>query len=153
MTIYFAQNKSEVPQENQAMLASFTRSAFITVLLLMNSFAHAETILSEEEVLSLISGNTVQGIHLGQNIPFENYFDPGGKALQQLGDERIEGEWFVDKQGRHCVKWENKTRKCRIVVRDKDEYREYTINAKTGKREYILIINKLYEGHPNERNN
>jgi len=132
------------------MLATAKRPITAILFIFISQIAHAETILSEEEVLSLISGNTVQGIHLGPNIPFESYFSPDGSALQKRGDQRLEGEWFVDKQGRHCVKWEDKARKCRVVVRDQDEYREYTINTKTGKREYTLIINKLIEGRPNE---
>ncbi len=132
------------------MLSTAIRPAIATFFILISQLAQAETILSEDEVLSLISGKTVQGIHLGPNIPFESYFAPDGVALQKRGDQRLEGEWFVDKQGRHCVKWEDKTRKCRVVVRDQDEYREYAINSKTGKREYTLIINKLVEGRPNE---
>ncbi len=130
------------------MAKKHTWLVIISSLVLMSNISHAETILTEEEVLSLISGKTIQGIYLGQQIPFESYFDPNGSAHQKRNGENIEGEWFVDKKGRHCIKWEGKERKCRIVMHDNEEYREFIINNKTGKREYSLIINKLSDGNP-----
>lgn len=115
-------------------------------LMLISNALCAEIVLTEEEVLKLISGNTIKGIYLDQKIPFESYFDPDGTVYQNRDGESFEGKWFVDKQGTHCVKWQGKEPKCRIVVRDNEQYKEFIINKKTGKRDYSLIINKVIEG-------
>ena len=111
---------------------------------------HAEDVLTEDEVRSLISGNTLRGIYLGQKIPFESYFNPDGTVYQNRDGESREGEWFVDKQGKHCVKWVSAEPKCRVVMRNNDEYIEFTINKKTGKRAYTVIINKIIKGYPED---
>jgi len=118
-----------------------------SVLMMADAFS-AETILTEKEVQSLFSGNTIKGTYLDIKIPFESYFDEKGGVYQNRDGENFEGKWFVNKQGKHCIKWQGKDAKCRVVVRNNDQYLEFLINTKTGKREYLFIINKIIEGNP-----
>ena len=124
-------------------------------------YAEEEIVLPQEEVKSLISGNTIKGTYLDTNIPFTSYFDDDGTVQQKRAGEIRQGEWYINEKGWHCIKWDTKEKqnknekkdsepvkpKCRIVVKDNETYKEIAL-TKEGKRRYTLIINKIIEGNP-----
>lgn len=108
-----------------------------------------ETRLAEEELMSLLSGKTIEGIYLENNQSFIRYYDEDGEVRQRAGKEFSQGKWLINQQDQRCIVWSNEEKSCRIIVKDKGLYKEFAIQAK-GKRKLMVIYNKVIEGNPDD---
>jgi hypothetical protein len=91
--------------------------------------ASAEPALSEDEVRELFEGNTEVGEgrkdELDTGRRWKAFYDTDNTVRIRETGSSSEGSgiWFVDKEGRHCFRWEGKDKtKCDVIVRDGDHY-------------------------------
>ena len=84
--------------------------------------ASEELPLSPEAVTKLFSGNTedVTGLR-ARRLQWSNYCDADGTIRGEKDGQKLTGRWYVDPEGRHCVRWDNKDRtKCDQIVPEGD---------------------------------
>jgi hypothetical protein len=85
--------------------------------------------LSEDEVRELFEGNTEVGegrkdeVDTGRRWKAFYAADRSVRTRDIASGFQGSGTWFVDKEGRHCFRWENKEKtKCDVIARDGDHY-------------------------------
>jgi len=139
---YSLQNKPSA-----SAFSKLTSMLCATFLITTPLFADSHA-LTEEELNALLSGKTVRGIYLDNNSPFTRYYDEDGEVRQRVEKETEEGTWFIDTQGRRCIVWSGKEKKCRVIMKDKELYKEFTI-MNNNKPKAVVIYNKITEGNPN----
>lgn len=86
------------------------------------SFAGASERLTKEEVRQLITGNTIEEVHVAKPWKNKFYFISDGKfkRIDQNGNP-YDGKWDFDPDGSLCL--ERKKRKCwYLEIADKDVY-------------------------------
>ena len=88
-----------------------------------------EPALSENEVRELFAGNTEVGEGRKDDVDtgrrWTAFYDTDNSVRTREKESGVEGSgtWFVDKDGRHCFRWEGKEKtKCDVIVRDGDHY-------------------------------
>ena len=106
-----------------------------------------EDVLDEDEVARLLTDKTITGTYLENNTPFTRYYSKDGTVRQSIEQEVEEGKWLVDKQGRRCVVWLGKEKRCRVIIKDNELYKEFTVQKK-GKPKLTVIYNKVVGGNP-----
>jgi hypothetical protein len=117
------------------------------ILFLGESSVLAESVLSAEEVTQLFSGKTVEGINVRKGFRFKAYHDPNGTIRAQFAEGKRQGKWYVDDDGRRCLKFEDQSKeKCQIIVNDGGVYKQFKIN-KRGKRQQQAEFTKFTEGN------
>ena len=130
----------------------YKQIALLVLLILSNiisATASDEESLTEDELKQLLEGKTVKGVYLEGNKPFTRFYDEDGDVRQRVGDDIEEGKWFVDEQGKRCIVWSGKKKKCKVIVKENELYNEYTIQ-KNGKRKLTVIYNKINVGNPSD---
>ena len=74
-------------------------------LLVMTNTASAAEYMSAEEVTSLLSDKTFDGVYLPKDKSFSVYEDPDGThhVLRPSGKRDKNRTWFVNEEGQHCT--------------------------------------------------
>jgi hypothetical protein len=118
-------------EEDQPMMKAFAAGLLGMMLCLVapNPAAAEDQALTEDEVRELFEGNTEVGegrkgdIDTGRRWTAFYAADNSTRKRESASDIEGGGTWFVDKEGRHCFRWEGKERtKCDLIVRDGDHY-------------------------------
>lgn len=73
----------------------------ISIIVIGTSNAFADD-LSREEVIQLISGNTIEAVHAMRGKPITTYYLPDGTFRQIRSGERQKGIWYVNDDGLLC---------------------------------------------------
>ncbi len=116
------------------------------ILFFGESSVLAENVLSAEEVTQLFSGKTVEGINPRKGYSFKSYFYPNGTIRTQYAKGKRKGRWYIDDDGRKCLKYEDKSREnCHIIVNDGGVYKEFKI--KGGRRQQTVEFTRFTEGN------
>jgi hypothetical protein len=106
--------------------------------------------LSGDEVTELISGNTVDAIHVSQGYKITTYYSPDGSYRQLRKGERQEGKWHIDDEGLLCKQRDGKGVVCRVIVEDGDIWKAYKVPGNKMKlRRHKRDITKITQGNPN----
>jgi len=107
-----------------------------------------EQVLTEAELEALLAGKTVKGIYLDNKTAFIRHYAEDGNVRESVKNETHEGKWFIDKKGQRCVIWSKKEKKCRVIIKEGETYKEFTLQ-KNGKPKLNVIYKNIIEGNPN----
>jgi len=101
--------------------------------------------LKKEQVIKLFSGQTVESVTASKSRVSLTYYDPDG-AVEQLrnGDKRY-GKWRVRSDARICLQMEDRSEKCRIIVKEGDQYKKYIVK-KNGRHQHSVSYRKFAPG-------
>ena len=101
-------------------------------IVMASSSVFSEERLSKTEVLELFSGKTVHYEVVKQGLKVVAYFDPSGEAREMRGNTPDNHPWWVEGDGRHCVRFEAKNKaNCKYVTkRDDGTYVKYNKKGK-----------------------
>jgi len=101
--------------------------------------------LNADEVQTLVQGHTAE-VNFGKSNEGLLYFGPDGE-LQRIQDERLtRGTWEVRKNARLCMKFDETSRKCRILVPEGELYRQLVVK-KDGNHRLDLTYLKFHQGN------
>ena len=116
------------------------------ILSLGESSVLAESVLSAEEVTQLFSSKTVEGINVRRGFKWKAYHDPNGTIRVQFPKGKRQGKWYVDDDGRMCLKFEDQSKEnCQIIVNDGGVYKKFKV--KGGSRQQVARFTKFTEGN------
>jgi len=120
----------------------------VTTILLVtaSSLVFAEKRLTKTEANDLFSGMTVHYEVVKKGLKVVAYFDPSGEAREMRGNTPDNHPWWVEDDGRHCIKFAGKKKaSCMYVTkRDDGTYAKYN---KKGKLR--VQYNSFEEGNTN----
>ncbi|MEW8277842.1 MAG: hypothetical protein AB2719_06630 [Candidatus Thiodiazotropha sp.] len=107
--------------------------------------------LTGDEVATLISGNTVEAIHVSRGYKITTYYAPDGSYIQLSKGKRQQGKWHIDDNGCLCKQRGGKGGECRLIVEDGAIWKAYKIprnmmKQRKHKRDFI----KITQGNPNK---
>jgi hypothetical protein len=89
--------------------------AVLTLLFSASLFA-AEP-MSADEVKSLLTDNTMNGVNLEKNKKFTNFFKSDGTAIKRNAKGKMKtGKWHVNDNGEHCTNW-GKGDRCGAIIK------------------------------------
>lgn len=103
--------------------------------------------LTTTELLARFSGQTVDAITAVQGRRSVSYYDPGGEMRQQRLGQTRRGRWRVTTDSRICLQMEELPEKCRIVVKEGEEYRKYIVK-KNGRHQHTVTYHGFRRGNP-----
>ena len=106
-----------------------------------------DQVLTEDELQALLAGKMVKGIYIDNKNAFIRQYSEDGRVRENMDNIKQDGKWFIDKKGQHCVIWSGKEKKCRVLVKDGETYKEFTIQ-KNGKPKLNVIYKKIWETNP-----
>jgi len=105
-----------------------------------------EDFLTQDEIIQLIAGKTVQVTFSKQDREGFFYFDPNGE-LQGLRDNWLEqGHWEVTEEDRLCLSIAGGERKCRMLIGGRKGIRQYVVK-KDGNHRLELTYEKFSKGN------
>ena len=79
------------------------------------------TIVPIQEVDLLFSGVTAISINESTGGTIINNYYNDGKITSNRGNKKLEGFWYTDFEGNHCVKWHKNIRpNCGVIMKDDD---------------------------------
>jgi len=134
----------------------FIRAFFSATILLATISSYAFDNLSEDEIRSLLSGNTVEGDYVegrSQGMsnfysePFINYFTEDGEVYSVKGKTNKSGVWRATEEGL-CINWNNTKEKCAPIYKEGDHYKQEKKNN-TGKIKWKKTYTKFTPGDIN----
>lgn len=121
----------------------------VGLLLLIGTSIAAADDLDGEAVRQLVSGKTVEAVHVPRGYPITTYYLPDGTFKQDRDGGRESGTWHVDGQGKLCTMRTGWGGECRIITREGDVWKAYKIPKKVWKgRQHKRTFNKILEGNP-----
>ncbi len=101
--------------------------------------------LKRKKVIKLFSGQTVESVTASKGRVSVSYYNPDG-TLEQLRDGvKRHGKWQVDKSSRICLQMEGLEKKCRIIVKEGDEYKKYIVK-KNGHHQHSVSYRNFTPG-------
>lgn len=129
----------------------FTIITILSLLIISSDQVYAGEKLKKHEIMNLLSGNTVNGYFMKQKETILTgrvdirikFFSDGSaeKFTHRLkdGDFAEKGNWFVNKKGGLCVKWQSENKNiCGRLERTSDG--KYELSRKKQKIIYEEII-------------
>ncbi len=124
--------------------------SLITLLIIVTGSSNAfADDLSREEVIQLISGNTVEAVHAMRGKPITTYYSPDGTFRQIRSGERQKGTWYVNDEGLLCKNREGWGGECRVITQAGDVWKAYKIPSNIMKgRKHKRTFKKVLEGNP-----
>lgn len=122
----------------------------ITLVFITSCYNALAEDLTGDEVTALISGNTVEAIHVSRGYKITTYYAPDGSYIQLSKGKRQQGKWHIDDKGCLCKQRDGKGGECRLIVEDGAIWKAYKIprnmmKQRTHKRDFI----KITQGNPN----
>lgn len=96
----------------------------LSCLLVMSGSVYADSQLNQDQLKTLIPGNSVTGFadSLGKN--YQAYYSPDGVLIQLLeGKMKRRGNWKITDEGKFCTVFPTEKEKCTFIYhRDNGEY-------------------------------
>lgn len=83
--------------------------------------------LDRKQVKQLFSGKTVESITASKGRISHSYYAQDGSVEQVRNGQKRYGKWRVTKNGRICLQMNDRQEKCRIIVKQKGEYKKYIV--------------------------
>ncbi len=103
----YKQKGGKVMEKHNIIISIVGAVIISCILFLGESSVLAESVLSAEEVTQLFSGKTVEGINVRKGIKWKAYHDSNGTIRVQFSKGKRQGKWYVDNDGRMCLKFED----------------------------------------------
>ncbi len=105
--------------------------------------------LDGDAVRQLVSGKTVEAVHVPRGYPITTYYLPDGTFKQDRDGAQESGTWHVDEKGKLCTMRTGWGGECRIIAQEGDVWKAYKIPNKVWKgRQHKRTFNKILEGNP-----
>lgn len=101
--------------------------------------------LKKKEVIELFSGRTVESVTASQSRVSHTYYAPDGAVEQVRNGNKRYGKWRVTSDARICLQMEDRREKCRIMVKEGDEYKKYIVK-KNGHHQHSVSYRKFAPG-------
>ena len=119
----------------------------ISFIVIASTNAFADD-LSREEVVQLISGNTVEAVHAKRGNQITTYYSPDGTFRQIRSGERQKGTWYVNDDGELCKNREGWGGECRVISKEGDVWKAYKIPSNIMKgRKHKRTFNRILKGN------
>ena len=101
--------------------------------------------LRKEQVIELFSGQTVESVTASKSRVSHTYYAPDGTVEQVRNGAKRYGKWRVRNDARICLQMEDRREKCRIIVKEGDEYKKYIVK-KNGHHQHSVSYRKFAPG-------
>lgn len=101
--------------------------------------------LRDKQIIQLFAGKTVESVTASQGRVSISYYALDGTLEQVRDGAHRNGTWRVSKNDRICLKMENLQEKCRIIVKEGDEYKKYIVK-KNGRHQHSVSYRKFAPG-------
>ena len=101
--------------------------------------------LKKKAIISLFSDKTVESVTSRKKRVSQSYYHPDGNLVQLRNGIKRYGTWRVTKNGRICLQMEEGQEKCRVVVKDGDQYKKYIIK-KNSHHQHSVTYQKFTAG-------
>jgi hypothetical protein len=101
--------------------------------------------LKKEQVIKLFSGQTVESVTASKSRVSQSYYSPDGTVEQVRNGAKRYGKWRVRSDARICLQMEALEEKCRIIVKEGDEYQKYIVK-KNGHHQHSVSYRKFAPG-------
>ena len=101
--------------------------------------------LSKDEVVQLFSGKTVESVTATKGRVSHTYYDPDGSLEQRRKGAKRFGTWRVTDTGSICLSMEGLEEKCRIIVKEGNEYKKYIVK-KSGQHQHSVSYRNFRNG-------
>lgn len=106
-----------------------------------------EGMLAADELVARFSDQTVESVTAIRGRISLSYYAPTGEIRQERNGRERFGRWRVTESNRICLQMENLPEKCRIIVKDGDDYKKYIVR-KNGQHQHSVSYRKFYRGNP-----
>jgi hypothetical protein len=87
----------------------------------------------------------VESVTAKQGRTSLSYYSPEGKVEQLRNGVMRRGTWRVSNSARICLQMENLQEKCRIIVKEGNEYKKYIVK-KNGDHQHSVSYRKFMQG-------
>ncbi len=101
--------------------------------------------LKKKQVIKLFSGQTVESVTASKSRVSHTYYAPDGSVEQIRNGTKRYGKWRVSSDARICLQMEDRREKCRIIVKQGDEYKKYIVK-KNGHHQHSVSYRKFAPG-------
>jgi len=101
--------------------------------------------LNEKEVIKLFSGQTVESVTASKSRLSHTYYASDGSVEQIRNGTKRYGKWRVRSDARICLQMEDLSEKCRIIVKEGDEYKKYIVK-KNGHHQHSVSYRNFSKG-------
>lgn len=101
--------------------------------------------LKKEQVIKLFSGQTVESVTASKSRVSHTYYAPDGVVEQVRNGTKRYGKWRVSSDARICLQMEDRREKCRIIVKEDDEYKKYIVK-KNGHHQHSVSYRNFAKG-------
>ena len=101
--------------------------------------------LKKKQVIKLFSGQTVESVTASKSRVSRTYYAPDGTVEQVRNATKRYGKWRVSNDARICLQMEDRKEKCRIIVKEGDEYKKYIVK-KNGHHQHSVSYRKFTPG-------
>lgn len=102
--------------------------------------------LNATEVTSLFSGKSVVSVLEENGRVSLTYYSPDGQLRQLRKEKKRNGTWQVKKNGRICLQFEGREKRCRIIVKEGTTYSKYIVK-RDGNHQRILSYTSFRDGN------
>jgi len=101
--------------------------------------------LKKKQVIKLFSGQTVESVTASKSRVSHTYYAPDGSVEQIRNGTKRYGKWRVSSDARICLQMEDRREKCRIIVKEGDEYKKYIVK-KNGHHQHSVSYRTFAPG-------
>ena len=101
--------------------------------------------LKKKQVVKLFSDQTVESVTASKSRVSHTYYAPDGAVEQVRNGTKRYGKWRVSSDARICLQMEDRREKCRIIVKEGDEYKKYIVK-KNGHHQHSVSYRKFAPG-------
>jgi hypothetical protein len=101
--------------------------------------------LNKKQVVKLFSDQTVESVTASKSRVSHTYYAPDGTVEQVRNGTKRYGTWRVSSDARICLQMEDRREKCRIIVKEGDEYKKYIVK-KNGHHQHSVSYRKFAPG-------
>lgn len=101
--------------------------------------------LRKKAVVTLFADKTVESVTARQGRVSQTYYHPDGKLEQLREGTKRYGTWRVTKNGRMCLQMGALQEKCRIIVKEGNQYKKYIIK-KNSNHQHSVSYRKFTAG-------
>lgn len=101
--------------------------------------------LNKKEIITLFSGQTVESVTNSKSRVSHTYYAPDGSVEQIRNGKMRYGKWRVKSDARICLQMEDRREKCRIIVKEGDEYKKYIVK-KNGRHQHSVSYRNFVKG-------
>ena len=101
--------------------------------------------LKKKAIVSLFADKTVESVTARKRRVSQTYYHHDGNLVQLRNGIKRYGTWRVTKNGRICLQMAGSQEKCRIIVKDGDQYKKYIVK-KNSHHQHSVSYQKFTAG-------